>query len=44
VKRVLGYGLIVAIIGALILLVAEGGTILGSDISERMVRFINLDL
>ena len=42
-KEFLGYTLLIVVLGAIILVAAEQGGVVGTDLSGRMVRFIKLD-
>ncbi len=42
-KEHFGYGLAIAVIAMVLLIAAEQGGIVGTGISDRMVRFINMD-
>ncbi len=42
-RELLGYALALAVIALVLLITAEQGGVIGTDISGRMIRFINMD-
>ena len=42
-RELLGYALALAAIALVLLIAAEQGGVIGTDISDRMIRFINMD-